>query len=485
MAFGISPSSPTPPVTNDGFPDYNIQFQNDGVDLGEPADIDTVNFRKGVLATRGTGESTNVVSAEFDDSTAEYTPAGDGAAIRTVRDKLRESMSLADKGGDVTGAASAVTPLTNLFAESIGLLVIGTGTYDIPTDVTPAARDVHLVVDPTADFSGAGLLRLDSQIPFQGTPVFSHDLVRKDFGAEWAPYTNAFLRASYAQASADGVAVVAVFGGADARGADANCWGGNFVSYANHASGTAIGIELNYGVLVSGGLAYGLVIASAGNFQPQTAISVLANNAASQPINGVDFAWRATEGCVTGALIYSNGAVGATCEYFMRLTNVVASVAEIDIPSLAVEATQTGAANRVSIRGGAASSPPIISAKGSDTNINLEVRGKGTGRVQFVNNGATNFEAGSVNQPDYLRANAGTGGGQLTAQGTSSNVDVVLVGKGTGGVRLQDGAATTVIRVNTTGLGFFGATPAAKPTGVAVTAAGIHAALVTLGLIAA
>lgn len=34
-------------------------------------------------------------------------------------------------------------------------------------------------------------------------------------------------------------------------------------------------------------------------------------------------------------------------------------------------------------------------------------------------------------------------------------------------------------------LGFFAATPAAKPTGVAVTAEGIHAALVTLGLIAA
>ena len=33
--------------------------------------------------------------------------------------------------------------------------------------------------------------------------------------------------------------------------------------------------------------------------------------------------------------------------------------------------------------------------------------------------------------------------------------------------------------------GFFGKTPVAKPTGVAVTAAGIHAALVTLGLIAA
>jgi len=46
-------------------------------------------------------------------------------------------------------------------------------------------------------------------------------------------------------------------------------------------------------------------------------------------------------------------------------------------------------------------------------------------------------------------------------------------------------AYSTVMELQHNKLGFFGATPAAKPTGVAVTAAGIHAALVTLGLIAA
>lgn len=43
---------------------------------------------------------------------------------------------------------------------------------------------------------------------------------------------------------------------------------------------------------------------------------------------------------------------------------------------------------------------------------------------------------------------------------------------------------TTKLLANPTGLGFFGATPVAKPTGVAVTAAAIHAALVSYGLIA-
>lgn len=41
------------------------------------------------------------------------------------------------------------------------------------------------------------------------------------------------------------------------------------------------------------------------------------------------------------------------------------------------------------------------------------------------------------------------------------------------------------ITANATGIGFFATAPVARPTGVAVTAAGIHAALVTLGLITA
>lgn len=47
------------------------------------------------------------------------------------------------------------------------------------------------------------------------------------------------------------------------------------------------------------------------------------------------------------------------------------------------------------------------------------------------------------------------------------------------------GANTEQVTVNSTGIGFFATTPAAQPTGVAVTAAAIHAALVTLGLITA
>ena len=64
----------------------------------------------------------------------------------------------------------------------------------------------------------------------------------------------------------------------------------------------------------------------------------------------------------------------------------------------------------------------------------------------------------------------------------SRKADLVLTAYDSGGER--EGLR---IRGDGSGpaLGFFGTAPAARPTGVAVSAAGIHAALVTLGLITA
>ena len=81
------------------------------------------------------------------------------------------------------------------------------------------------------------------------------------------------------------------------------------------------------------------------------------------------------------------------------------------------------------------------------------------------------------------------GGGVLTLAGGTST------GTGTSGILLQtapaggtgtaDNALATMMTVTGNTLGFYAAAPVALQTGVAVTAAGIHAALVNLGLITA
>ncbi len=68
----------------------------------------------------------------------------------------------------------------------------------------------------------------------------------------------------------------------------------------------------------------------------------------------------------------------------------------------------------------------------------------------------------------------------LELSSTSSYINVLAAGL----LQLYVGGSPRIV-ANGTGIGFFGATPVAKPTGVAVDAASIHAALVSLGLIAA
>ena len=69
-------------------------------------------------------------------------------------------------------------------------------------------------------------------------------------------------------------------------------------------------------------------------------------------------------------------------------------------------------------------------------------------------------------------------GKTLIESGSGLNPAIVLDAFG-GGVQIQSSAA------NNRKVGFYGATPVVKQTGVAVTAAAIHAALVNLGLIGA
>ena len=71
---------------------------------------------------------------------------------------------------------------------------------------------------------------------------------------------------------------------------------------------------------------------------------------------------------------------------------------------------------------------------------------------------------------------------------TSENLAIVAGDTGTTTLRLmtyQAGALSVRIQITGAAIGFYGATPVAKQSGVAVSAAGIHAALVNLGLIAA
>lgn len=87
-AFSITPVTDFPTPDADAFPNY-IQFQADGEDLGLP-DADTVNITGGLRATRGTGESSSVITVRgallswrdtASDTTLTLADAGNGVAV--------------------------------------------------------------------------------------------------------------------------------------------------------------------------------------------------------------------------------------------------------------------------------------------------------------------------------------------------------------------------------------------------------------------
>lgn len=93
MAFGLTPAGAGfPPQAPDAFPNY-IQFQDNGTNLGD-ADADTVNFRRGFQATRGTGENAAVVTVDANVFTWRDVEASDLLDAADLGNGLKVNISL-------------------------------------------------------------------------------------------------------------------------------------------------------------------------------------------------------------------------------------------------------------------------------------------------------------------------------------------------------------------------------------------------------
>lgn len=219
----------------------------------------------------------------------------------------------------------------------------------------------------------------------------------------------------------------------------------------------------------------------------------------------------APAGALTGTALAANvvtasltAIIDANGNNVLTFTPTASAVSYINITNAA-----TGAGNAARIQ--------VVSG---DTNSRLDIRAAGTGSVDLA-----------ANRTDFFRMDGGTGTVFIQAVGGSANVGVRIGAKGSGvpyfpleaRISAETDAALQVIRssagvllmhvfsgtgtltnaqLQLTGLGtgtgsgvmveaaggrlgFYGTVPIALQTGVAVSAAGIHAALVALGLITA
>lgn len=257
-------------------------------------------------------------------STALPTNAGDlgGAVLShagvTVRDYGAKGDNATD---DAVAFQNAVTAALNT------TLRIPLATYRLGSNVTFADTKYWVTVDPGVSYSGAGRLVLDSLVPHQLTPVLSLDLISNSYNDSTAG--NIFQRASHLvqTGTAPGVAV---FGQALGSGANSSVWGGNFVGYSNNATASGRGVEVNYGVLVAGGTAYGVIIAASGANPVNRALSIQTNTPGAKATQGLYFPVIAGNSplATTGTMF---GSDAMTVASGLDLSNVTATVAAISV----------------------------------------------------------------------------------------------------------------------------------------------------------
>ncbi|HYF09288.1 MAG TPA: glycosyl hydrolase family 28-related protein, partial [Acetobacteraceae bacterium] len=116
-----------------------------------------------------------------------------------------------------------------------------------------------------------------------------------------------------------------------------------------------------------------------------------------------------------------------------------------------VASNPAGAVNSVILSGAATGGRVSVAAQGSDANVGLTLASKGTGSVQLHTRKASGLELAAPGTPvNSLRVNAAASGGRigLVAQGSDTNVGMDVAGKGTGTVALQANGANGLVVTN-------------------------------------
>lgn len=180
MAFGLTPAGAGfPPQAPDAFPNY-IQFRADGTDLGE-ANADTVDFVYPLIATRGTGENSNVVTVTTAENPSAVAPSGaaavmafalsgNGAGSWTFTSLVADAtvgswndtsdiLTFASAGVYQVSVASRLTLVSNLATYADVFSFVGAGTDSLKTG---SRHSVDSVTQEQFDFVDLFLLNMQA-----------------------------------------------------------------------------------------------------------------------------------------------------------------------------------------------------------------------------------------------------------------------------------------------------------------------------------
>lgn len=395
---------------------------------------------------------------------------GRGLAGRTLQSFSDAAISITDPRFTVNadGATDDLETFETFSATPDVIKIIPPGEYKLSADWVPVAGDYSQLTSPGVTFV-TSRPDFENVIPYQGSPgdLWAPNLFAKTYGDDWAGFGNIFNLGSFVDAAITTVPIVAVFGEGDASVSGARAWGGNFVGFASASGAVSIATEFNFGVLASGGTAYGAVLAAAGDFATANYIQLQTNTDAATAANGIVFN-NTTYPSVDGAYFTTTGTTGGVAQRLMYFNNVEFTSSEWESKSFIVgpsPATATANWNRIRIDHSTTGNPSIKAVSTDSSASNLNLYSSTTGSIQFLTGTSSDIQVAITNTetaPDYLTLTGGSGSAVISVAGTTTNASVLMQGKGTGGIIARDGAGTTRIQVTTSGIGFYGVTPVSR-----------------------
>jgi hypothetical protein len=369
------------------------------------------------------------------------------------------------------GATDDAAAFTALSGENEQYIPAGSGDYTLTTAVTWPDSDCHLQIDVGATFADTTKLKLGNLLKYHDDAQWVLDCTRKTWGADYANTWAIFQFAQRADATANGVKAVALYGQGIATVSGASAWGTNLAGAAEVSGAVAIGAEITALSNAFGTTTTALLLGGKGSAGNTTALQISSGDDVNSFENGIVI--NNTAG--TKSSIASDGTIfsaeDTVCANGIVLDGSTFTGTEYSSGNLLLgtdDGTHTarlqlkGAAGKVGILvRGYGSSPAATAAINYSTlgtsSHSFWINGEESGRALLI--------AGDANSVNYIRVDAAatTGTPIISARG-ETNVALGIKPAGTGSVSLLGGNSSAKVSVNSTGLSFFGGTPAAKPT---------------------
>lgn len=340
------------------------------------------------------------------------------------------------------GATDARATLASMFTTQIAagqpifIPVPDTG-YSLSSELQPAAGNLRMSIAPGTAFTGAEL-DFGDFFPYDIEPVFAQEMLYTIFDSSHEDYNNLFAFNAVARADLASVPVVALNARGIANTASASVFGANIAAIVDTGAtgATAVGLEIDVHNKVDGATLTGLAIDAVGDYPSATGIVIQANSSTAYFNTAAIAVNSAVDEACPGSLFRAVNGTGARGIHF---TGRTFTTSEWESANFTIGASVSSVSGAFKVLGGSGASPePSFGVEGSASSIFPTYYSKGSGFHQFKTNGVSGqlqflirHTASAVNRLSVTGSATGAAP-SVKAEGSDTNIDILLDPKGSG-----------------------------------------------------